>query len=259
MELRCPICQQPLYTDHDHAWCNHGHRFDRSKQGYFNLLKHGKRFSGDDKDMVETRIRFLDHGYYDFLIETINVLVKPYSSNTILDIACGPGYYLKRCDGRSKYGLDLSKPAIAYAAKHDPTSQYLIANGFDLPFMDRTIDLVTVIFAPYSLDEIFRVLKTNGIFIRVSPAPMHLFEIKQLLYPTVYVNHYKPIDHSHLTLVKTMMIADRSLMDGPTMENCFAMTPYRYKTDPNAIKLLASAHKKMVTMEFYIDVMIKTK
>ena len=259
MELKCPICQKPLYRDQNHAWCDHHHCFDRSKQGYFNLLRHSKKQSGDDRAMVQTRIDFLNQGYYDFLVETINTLIQTKKRDTILDIACGPGYYLKRLDGLTKYGLDLSKSAIAYAAKQDPTSQYLIANGFDLPFMDQTMDVVTVIFAPYSLDEIERVLKTDGIFIRVSPGPMHLFEIKQLLYPMVYVNRYKPVSDPRFSLEKTMLIGRYASMDGSTMATCFAMTPYRYTSKVDAMNTLTNSQPIGVNCEFYVDVLVKTK
>lgn len=207
--------------------------------------------------MVNKRIMFLNQGYYDFLVETIKDMIQSIPNHTLLDIACGPGYYLSKFNGETKYGIDLSKSAIAYAAKHDPTSQYIIANGFDLPFLNESADIVTVIFAPYNLEEINRVLKKHGHFIRVSPGAMHLFEIKQLLYPKVYVNRYKPIDDSRFKVVKPLVIANKAIMDGNTMASCFEMTPYRYKTDKNAMEKLLTSNPIDVTIEFHVDLCIK--
>ena len=257
MELSCPFCHQPLQMDHHHAWCDHGHTFDRSKQGYFNLVRRYHASSGDDRDMVNKRIQFLNQGHYDFLVETIKSMIEPLSVHSMVDIACGPGYYLSQFMVETKYGLDLSKSAIQYAAKHDPTSQYLIANGFELPFINGSIDLVTVIFAPYSIEEIQRILKPGGYFIRVSPGAMHLFEIKQLLYPKVYVNRYKPIEDPNMKVVQSLVIAKQVKMDGQTMASCFDMTPYRYKTNKMAVEQLIMAPPTTVTIEFHVDLVTK--
>ena len=37
-ELKCPSCEQPLQLN-GNAWlCTNGHRFDRARRGYTNLL-----------------------------------------------------------------------------------------------------------------------------------------------------------------------------------------------------------------------------
>ncbi|HIY27280.1 MAG TPA: 50S rRNA methyltransferase, partial [Candidatus Acutalibacter pullistercoris] len=63
----CPLCGAPL-TREDHAVrCPRGHSFDRARQGYVHLLPPSQmhaKVPGDSKEMVDSRRRFLEAGYY---------------------------------------------------------------------------------------------------------------------------------------------------------------------------------------------------
>ena len=65
--LACPICSAPLSTVDNGVTCPAGHRFDRARQGYLNLLpvQHkNSRDPGDNQAMVEARRDFLNAGHY---------------------------------------------------------------------------------------------------------------------------------------------------------------------------------------------------
>jgi 23S rRNA (guanine745-N1)-methyltransferase len=65
--LRCPVCGEMLIKEAREYHCPKGHRFDRAKQGYVNLLRSqrsSKRNHGDDRDMIVARREFLEKGYY---------------------------------------------------------------------------------------------------------------------------------------------------------------------------------------------------
>lgn len=65
--LACPLCQAPLSRLDNGVVCPAGHRFDRARQGYLNLLpvQHkNSRDPGDNQAMVEARRDFLDAGHY---------------------------------------------------------------------------------------------------------------------------------------------------------------------------------------------------
>ena len=65
--LICPLCQASLAPVDNGVACNLGHRFDRARQGYLNLLpvQHkNSRDPGDNAAMVEARRRFLEGGHY---------------------------------------------------------------------------------------------------------------------------------------------------------------------------------------------------
>jgi len=65
--LACPLCSAPLNAVDNGVVCPAGHRFDRARQGYLNLLpvQHkNSRDPGDNQAMVEARRDFLNAGHY---------------------------------------------------------------------------------------------------------------------------------------------------------------------------------------------------
>ena len=94
----CPVCGQPLTFAEKEAFCPGGHRFDRARQGYFNLLQSqasAARRHGDDRLMVEARTRFLEQGFYEPLRSCLAELAVEYAPSpcAVLDTGCGEGYY----------------------------------------------------------------------------------------------------------------------------------------------------------------------
>lgn len=85
----------PLLLSGNSWQCDNGHRFDRAKRGYTNLLlaQHRRsRAPGDDKAMVQARTAFLELGRYqplaDALLDNLDDEDLPW-----LDIGCGEGWY----------------------------------------------------------------------------------------------------------------------------------------------------------------------
>ena len=64
----CPLCGGPLARQEHRAVCPQGHSFDVARQGYVHLLPVNKmhaKLPGDSREMVESRRRFLEAGYYE--------------------------------------------------------------------------------------------------------------------------------------------------------------------------------------------------
>ena len=94
--LACPICSEPLNTVDNGVVCPAGHRFDRARQGYLNLLpvQHkNSRDPGDNQAMVEARRDFLNAGHYAPVAKRLAQLAAGYAPRHWLDIGCGEGYY----------------------------------------------------------------------------------------------------------------------------------------------------------------------
>jgi ubiquinone/menaquinone biosynthesis C-methylase UbiE len=99
---------------------------------------------------------------------------------TMLDIGCGGGAMLKRLLKRSQgakvYGIDISEESVAKAIKVNAEvidKQVFVQQGSaaELPYEDRTFDLVTAVETVYfwpnlsnCLQEVRRVLKPKGHF-----------------------------------------------------------------------------------------------
>src|SRR5262245_41850870 len=74
-------------------------------------------------------------------------------------------------------GLDISKDAVRYAARHWPTLAFAVADLWgEWPVHDAAADLVVSIFAPKNFPEMARVLRHGGWLALAYPGPEHLIE-----------------------------------------------------------------------------------
>ncbi len=251
MQILCPICHQPLSHQDHQAACPNGHCFDYASSGYLNLFLSQKKAHGDNKEMIQARSAFLASGAYGFLRDALVKEIEAYHPDTFLDLACGEGYYTQKIPANQKYGIDLSKDALKHAARHDSSTQYVLASIFDLPFPDACANLILTCFAPFAKEEIERLLVPGGHFVFVTPGPDHLIEMKQILYEKPYRNVIKPLDTS-LVLTDQKVITDTFCVAADLMHALFAMTPYAYKTGIKGKEKLAQAGSFPLTGQFVI-------
>ena len=200
--LRCPVCGQELQADNRGAMCPSGHRFDRAREGYLNLLRSNKSGDsmGDPKSQARSRRDFLNQDYYaplrDALVDIVREQVSARSGReplALLDICCGEGYYtsaMGSVEGVDAYGFDLGKEMVRLAAKRGGAT-YFVANMRAIPVADASIDMATHLFAPFNEHEFTRVLKPGASLYTVIPGARHLWGLKEVLYDTPYVNDEK--------------------------------------------------------------------
>ena len=252
----CPLCASPLErTEHNYR-CPNNHSFDKASAGYVHLLPPNKKHSanpGDDKEMVAARAAFLEKGHYaplrDALCSAALRELKDIPAPALLDSGCGEGYYttglfqsLKEA-GHTPYiaGIDISKFAVRRAAKKLPDGEFAVASVYRLPVADSSIDLLTNVFSPLAVDEFARVLKPGGVFCYVVPSARHLWEMKEILYPSPYENPIKRDDYTGFVWERTEQIRYSIHMDDPAdIMALFGMTPYAWKTPKEGIVRLSS-------------------
>ncbi len=253
MKLRCPICQYPLISDKKTLSCENNHTFDIAKQGYVHLNPtNSSKKQGDEKQMVLARTSFLSKGYYLPLKNVINNLIQEIMPTSLIDLACGEGYYTKDFPCQDILGVDLSKEAISHASKVDKKNQYIVSSIFNLPLDDASVDCATVLFAPIATEEITRVLKSQGHLILVTPGHDHLFELKQVLYSTPYKNDSLVFDGPFKQVNKIEVKEKIHLSCQEDILNLFSMTPYYYKTSLSDKEKLYSYHQLDVSLHFVV-------
>jgi 23S rRNA (guanine745-N1)-methyltransferase len=252
MNLCCPVCGKPLIRTGRSFVCENRHTFDCANSGYVNLLASSSGSHGDNKEMTRARTAFLNTGSYRFLRDFLETVFAE-RNDVFTDLGCGEGYYTKAMPAREKYGFDISKDMINYAAKNDKSTQYAVASIFSLPVFDESCGSVLTCFAPCSEAEIARILTKDGIFVFVSPGPKHLKELKEVLYEQVYENETEE-RFSSLTLIKEHLLSQPFAAQGDALSNLFMMTPYFYRTSAEGKARLQEIASMSVTAEFLVRI-----
>ena len=258
----CPVCQKELVKEGHEYKCPNGHSYDLAKEGYVNLLLANQKrtFSGDPKDSLLGRQRFLNQGYYQNLSEKLNELVKELNSKVILDAGVGTGYYLSNLinyldnEDNTYYGIDVGKEEVRMAAKKIKNANLAVANIFHLPFPDQSLDLILSIFSPYAPEEFKRTLGSGGKVLAVQPGKEHLYELKKAVYAEPYYNPDKGYNLEGFQTLKTFHLENTiNLPDQQTIEDLWTMTPYAHKTSREDAQKLLNLNELTVKTDFYIS------
>ncbi|MBO4359135.1 MAG: methyltransferase domain-containing protein [Erysipelotrichaceae bacterium] len=252
MEILCPVCGKMLQKTDRTYRCPDGHSFDIASQGYVNLYLHKSENSGDNKLMIDARKRFLEKDFYRFLLDELNRLIKPEDS--LVDLACGEGYYTSKFVSGDRIGIDLSKSGLKIASKKDKDTTYILSSIFDVPLPDECTDKVTIIFAPIAGKEIARILKDNGQFILVKPNADHLYELKQAIYDEPYLNEIEDIEIEGLKLVEEIPVKQEAILNNEEMNDLFMMTPYWNTSSQKDKDKLKNIDHLKIGFSFLIDI-----
>lgn len=260
----CPICGGGLTRREREAVCPKGHSFDLARQGYLHLLppnKMNSRLPGDSREMVESRRRFLEAGYYAPFRDKLcalaagcaRLLARESSSEAagplgaglnLLDAGCGEGYYtgaLKRAlPGAGLYGFDISKLAVKAAAGRYKGISFAVASSFAIPVPNGFCNLLVDVFSPLAIEEFARVVRPGGFFLYAVPGERHLLGLKKILYETPYENERRETEYPGFSFVSRHSVRGEIWVpNAGTAHDLFAMTPYFWKTGAEGGKRLA--------------------
>ena len=173
-----------------------GHSFDVARQGFVTLAPGaGLRHRGDSMEMVRARETFLSRGHFAPFVEAVtsgvhdaldDAAVPDTARPVIADIGAGTGYYLSHTlddvEGSRGVGLDISVHAARQLTRCHKRVGSVVADVWaGLPMRDRSIDVVTVVFAPRNAAEFARVLKEDGQVVFLTADRGHLAELREPL------------------------------------------------------------------------------
>lgn len=183
--LACPLCQQSLAMEESSLKCLNRHSYDIAKFGYVNLAPQVKQARDYDKTSFQNRQAILEAGFYQHILDELQDLLQALpEEQTILDVACGEGYYARKIQekfpNKEIYAFDLSKDSIQLAAKSDQSLaiKWFVGDLAHLPVQDQSMDVLLDVFSPANYHEFQRVLKKEGLIIKVIPTENHLQEIR---------------------------------------------------------------------------------
>ncbi len=276
--LVCPIDGIKLEFGDKQLVCANGHTFDIARQGYVNLLavqhKRSKQ-PGDSKVMVRARTRFLNAGFYRPIANLLTDLVVTQIANDktacLMDAGCGEGYYFnaifnclsaKEGDNDLAFiGLDISKEAIAQAAKRNKQISWVVGTNRLPPVDAASIDIILCLFGFYSFEGFNKALKPGGKIILLDPGPDHLRELRAIIYPAVKTTNSAASFSSEtefLLLNKQQLQFKIKLTSQEQINNLLLMTPHFYRAKKSFRDIARNLQELELTIEVIVRLLEKT-
>lgn len=256
----CPHCGLVLASGPGGAslTCANGHAFDRAREGYVNLLPANRKHStdpGDNALMVAARRRVHEAGIYRPLADALAVQLAAHGPpGAVLDLGCGEGYYcgvLAGClPGAGFWGVDISRAAVRLAARRYPGASFAVASTFHLPLPDQSFDRVLRVFAPTDDTEIVRVLKPSGVYLEVSPAPAHLWQLRTRLYDEPRAHAVARTDIAGMHCCGQSEVEYALPLSPALLADLVAMTPFAHRGQRERREALLQSGPNEATMAF---------
>lgn len=262
MELICPLCGGILCRG-EHAYtCENRHSFDIARQGYVNLLTVQQKHSlnpGDTKQQVAARRAFLQQDFYRPIVDTLIAAAKELDcQGPLLDVGCGEGYYSSRLAdamGAELLGLDISKEAVRYAAGAYKNATWVCTTAARLPVADRSIKLLTSLFAITLPEEFRRVLQPDGYFFQVLANQDHLMGLKKIIYPEILLREKDSVPKlPGFTLVKSIPIRFTFTVENEAVQQLLSMTPHVYRITKAGAQALSDTKRLTDTASCVLNI-----
>jgi len=252
--------------------CQERHCFDISKKGYINLLKTNVK-SGYNKDMFEARRELANCGFFDEMLNSIERLVLKQANDRkdevfILDAGCGEGTHLSLlledlyCQTKVKIigaGIDISKEGIKIASRYRKDIIWAVADLANIPFMDKNFDMILNILSPSNYSEFKRVLKDDGILIKVIPDSNYLVELRKAFYgktPKESYSNDKVIAHlaENFKITDIQKVLYTFAVKGEKLDSLIRMTPLSWGASTEAQQKAKTYDISNITVDLTIIV-----
>ncbi len=223
-------------------------------------------------EMFLSRKIISGHGFFDPLIEALHAVIPsgidktPGNTNFMLDAGCGEGSIISRLLKKSLQeinypvqgvGIDISKEGIRLAARDYENCIWLVGDITDMPFMPNQYDVILNILSPSNYKEFKRILKDDGILIKVLPGENYLAEIREMLFADTEKAAYSNKDTLRLFNENVSSMTNQNIsytirIDNGIIPHVVRMTPLTWKVKPEDIKKVNIKQLRNVSVEFTI-------
>jgi 23S rRNA (guanine745-N1)-methyltransferase len=267
----CPNDSLPIQPFGGSLRCEKGHTFDLAREGYCNLLLVQHKASsdpGDSVEMVMARRRFLEAGFYQPLAEKVFSICSGFAQHKnnfrILDAGSGEGYYLRQIHSKNStyelIGIDISKPAVKAAAKKTPEISWAVASNKQLPLAPGSVDLILCMFGFPVWNSFSKVLKSGDHVVLVDAGENHLFELREIIYPTVSKSGPPSVraaqDFGYELIHEESLKFSIHLNAAEQIKDLLAMTPHAHRMTEDGAKKLALVSELKLTVDLAIRVLL---
>lgn len=137
-------------------------------------------------------------------------------------------------------GLDISKEGILLGARNFLENLWCVGDLSKLPFQNESLDYIVNILSPSNYNEFKRVIKKDGLIIKVVPSTNYLIELRQAFYEDTLKKEYsneKVIKHfeKNIELLQTIELNYTINFDKETLKHLIKMTPLSWNAEENKI------------------------
>ena len=262
MKFICPICGKELNKSDRSYLCENTHSFDIARQGYVNLLAVQQKHSlnpGDTREQVLSRRAFLEEGHYAPIARALIDTARELGiAGPILDVGCGEGYYsaqLAEALNAPLFGFDISKEAVRCAAAKYKNATWFCATAAHIPVEDKSVALMTSLFAITLPEEFKRVIQEKGYYFQVLAAQDHLLGLKSIIYPELKFKEKDSVPElPGFRLVKSLPIRFPFTVEGQQIQNLFSMTPHVFRIGKAGAEALAKTETLTDTASCVLNV-----
>lgn len=232
----CPICHEKLKIDNNCFKCINNHTYDFSYKGSVNLIKTNYYKSSRiyNNELFINRRKFISNNFYDLVYKNIATEISKIKGVIkILDVGCGEATHSIKILNALKqpyiyYGFDYSHDAINLATDYcNDKSVFFMASVDNIPIEDNSIDVIIDFLSPFNEKEFDRVLKRDGIIIKISPSLNYLVELRKSINISEYSKEnevFNNIDNK-FNVVKRIKIEKQFNINKEQLEYLIKMTP----------------------------------
>ncbi len=261
----CPICTGNFLNLNDNSIkCQNNHGFDLSKNGYINLLTSNKLKVEYSKELFEARNKICKKGLFSKATKLIEEIILNYSNSLnevmILDAGCGEGSNLSEIMNSldlklyKAVGLDISKEAIFIASKEYQNIIWTVGDLSNTPFKEKSFNIILNILSPSNYGEFKRLLKENGILIKIVPNELHLHELREIIYEKTDKENYsneQVVQHFNdkFKLIDVKDISYKFKITDEDLLLLIRMTPLAWKITEDMISKIIKSNLNEITID----------
>ena len=257
--------------------CEKNHCFDIASKGYVNFLPNRRQESElYNKILFESRRSVFESGVYDNVLREIDDAILMHCKNykgtapkndsdtdpnsinakdsnegfrketVILDVGCGEGYYAAGLSEKPEvtvFALDIIKDAILASCGRKAPVNWMVADLTNIPVKTGVVDVLLNILTGANYGEFERVLKDDGVMIKVVPGGDYLKEIREAIKPQLRGKESTNSEGSssehfekHMKTIDKVTLDYNFPVDENLMNHFITMTPMTYGVDTENLK-----------------------
>lgn len=253
--LICPVCGERLERQQDCFRCVQGHTINVNKKGFLNVLSRQTDGCYDESLFLSRQQVFQSGCYLPVLDEIIRLL--PSFPCKILDAGCGEGWWLNQILSRRNdctgTGIDISRDAIHRATDWPCEGLWMVGDLRHLPFGSQSFDVILDVLTPASYSEFRRLLKPNGILIKIYPEEQYLREIREARGMTLYqAGQVDAYLHENARVLSSVRVTSTIPVTPDLWSHFVRMTPLNQDMSSEDLDRLAASPLSTITIDLSV-------